>query len=227
VHGGPTGTWSWQFVQSGGWTQLLVSAGYAVLLPNPLGSTGRGQEFARANLGDMGGGDLKDILAGVDALVRDGIADDSRVAITGGSYGGFMSSWAVTQTNRFAASIPLAVVTDWTSFHYTTNIGQFDALFLQGDPNDPAGPYPKSSPVIHAHKCKTPTLIIHGEDDLCTPLPQATEFYNALVEAGCEVELVVYPREGHGWSEREHQIDAWNRARAWLEKHVKNPNRGT
>jgi dipeptidyl aminopeptidase/acylaminoacyl peptidase len=222
VHGGPTGTWSWAFVSAWGWPQMLASDGFVVLLPNPRGSSGRGQEFARANLGDMGGGDLKDILAGVDALVRDGIADDARVSITGGSYGGFMASWAVTQSDRFAASLPFAVVTDWTSFHYTTNIGQFDALFLQGDPNDPAGPYPKWSPVFHAHKCKTPTLILHGEDDLCTPLPQATEFYNALVEAGCEVELVVYPREGHGWSEREHQIDAWNRAHAWLDKHVKN-----
>ena len=218
VHGGPTGTWSWSFPFM--WVHMLAQAGYAVFLPNPRGSSGRGQEFARANLGDMGGGDFKDILAGVDALVRDGIVDDSSVAITGGSYGGFMASWAVTQTDRFAASIPFAVVTDWTSFHYTTNIGQFDALFLQGDPNDPAGPYPKWSPVFHAQKAKTPTLILHGQDDLCTPLPQATEFYNALVEAGCEVELVVYPREGHGWSEREHQLDAWNRVHAWLDKHV-------
>ena len=220
VHGGPTGTWSSAFVTAWGWPQMLAAEGFAVLLPNPRGSSGRGQEFARANLGDMGGGDFKDILAGVDALVSDGIVDDARVAITGGSYGGFMASWAVTQTDRFAASIPFAVVTDWTSFHYTTNIGQFDALFLQGDPHDPAGPYPKRSPVFHAHKSKTPTLIIHGEDDLCTPLPQATEFYNALVKAGCEVELVVYPREGHGWSEREHQIDAWNRLRDWLAKHL-------
>ena len=218
VHGGPTASWPWGF--AGIWLHMLAQDGYAVLLPNPRGSTGRGQEFARANLGDMGGGDFKDILAGVDALVADGIVDTDRVVITGGSYGGFMSSWAVTQTDRFAAAIPFAVVTDWTSFHYTTNIGQFDALFLQGEPTDSEGPYPKWSPVFHAHKCKTPTLIIHGEDDLCTPLPQATEFYNALVEAGCEVELVVYPREGHGWTEREHLIDGWNRARAWLEKHV-------
>ena len=218
VHGGPTGTWGWYFPHL--WVHLLAQEGYAAFFPNPRGSTGRGQDFARANLGEMGGGDFKDIIAGVDALVRDGIADDARVAITGGSYGGFMASWAVTQTDRFAASIPFAVVTDWTSYHYTTNIGQFDVLFLQGDPNDPTGPYPKWSPVFHAHKCKTPTLIIHGEEDLCTPLPQATEFYNALVEAGCEVELVVYPREGHGWSEREHQVDAWNRARGWLEKHL-------
>jgi len=218
VHGGPTATWPWAFPHL--WVHLLLQEGYAVLLPNPRGSSGRGQEFARANLGDMGGGDFKDILSGVDALVADGIADTDRVAITGGSYGGFMSSWAVTQTDRFAAAIPFAVVTDWTSFHYTTNIGQFDALFLQGEPTDSDGPYPKWSPVFHAHKSRTPTLIIHGEDDLCTPLPQATEFYNALVEAGCEVELVVYPREGHGWTEREHQIDAWNRTRDWLERHL-------
>ena len=218
VHGGPTATWPWAFPHL--WVHLLLQEGYAVLLPNPRGSSGRGQEFARANLGDMGGGDFKDILSGVDALVADGVADTDRVAITGGSYGGFMSSWAVTQTDRFAAAIPFAVVTDWTSFHYTTNIGQFDALFLQGEPTDSDGPYPKWSPVFHAHKSRTPTLIIHGEDDLCTPLPQATEFYNALVEAGCEVELVVYPREGHGWTEREHQIDAWNRTRDWLERHL-------
>jgi dipeptidyl aminopeptidase/acylaminoacyl peptidase len=218
VHGGPTSTWSAQFPISH-WL-LLAQAGYAVLLPNPRGSSGRGQEFSRANLGDMGGDDLKDILTGVDALVRDGIADDERVAITGGSYGGFMSSWAVTQTDRFAAAIPFAVVTDWTSFHYTTNIGQFDMLFLQGKPDDPSGPYPKWSPVFHARDVKTPTLIIHGADDLCTPLPQATEFYNALVEAGCEVELVIYPREGHGWTEREHQIDAWQRIEGWLSKHL-------
>jgi dipeptidyl aminopeptidase/acylaminoacyl peptidase len=221
VHGGPTSTWSWSVFSH---PLLLAQEGYAVLLPNPRGSVGRGQEFARANLGDMGGGDLLDILAGIDALVRDGVVDGDRVAITGGSYGGFMASWAVTQTDRFAAAIPLAVVTNWLSFHNTTNIGRFDRLFLQADPYDAEGEYTKRSPVYHAHKCKTPTLILHGEDDLCTPLAQATEFYNALVEAGCETELVVYPREGHGWLERDHQIDTWNRMRDWLRKHV---NRGT
>src|SRR5437764_13683417 len=109
---------------------MRAQDGYAVLLPIQRGSSGRGKEYARANLGEMGGGDLQDILAGIDALVADGMVDTDRVAITGGSYGGFMSSWAVTQTDRFAAAIPFAVVTDWTSFHYTTNIGQFDALLL-------------------------------------------------------------------------------------------------
>jgi dipeptidyl aminopeptidase/acylaminoacyl peptidase len=220
VHGGPTGAWSWMFAPAAGLVQLLASEGYATLLPNVRGSVGWGPEFAEANLGDMGGGDLQDILTGIDALVRDGIVDDERVAITGGSYGGFMSSWAVTQSDRFAASMPFAVVTDWVSFHSTTNIGQFDRLYLQADPYDAQGDYTRRSPVYHAHKCKTPTLILHGEDDLCTPLSQAVEFYNALVEAGCETELVVYPREGHGWTEREHQIDSWSRTRDWLARHL-------
>jgi len=220
VHGGPTGSWSWMFAPAYGLPQLLAEAGYATLFPNVRGSVGRGPKFAEANLGDMGGGDLQDILTGIDALVRDGIVDDRRVAITGGSYGGFMASWAVTQTDRFAAAMPLAVVTDWVSFHATTNIGQFDRLFLQADPYDPEGDYTRRSPVYHAAKCRTPTLIIHGEDDLCTPVSQAFELYNALAEAGCETELVVYPREGHGWTEREHQIDAWNRMRDWLARHV-------
>jgi dipeptidyl aminopeptidase/acylaminoacyl peptidase len=220
VHGGPTGSWSWQFAPAYGMPQLLTSAGYAALLPNVRGSVGWGPEFAEANLGDMGGGDLQDILTGIDALVRDRVVDDKRVAITGGSYGGFMACWAVTQTDRFAAAMPMAVVTDWASFHWTTNIGQFDRLYLQAEPSDPEGEYTRRSPVYHARNCKTPTLILHGEDDLCTPLGQALEFYNALVEAGCETELVVFPREGHGWTEREHQIEGWNRLRDWLARHV-------
>jgi dipeptidyl aminopeptidase/acylaminoacyl peptidase len=220
VHGGPTSCWTWEFAPYRGAPNLLASAGYAVLLPNPRGSSGRGQSFARANRGDMGGGDLRDILAGVDALVAEGIADDGRVAIMGGSYGGFMSCWAITQTDRFAAAIPQAVVSDWTSFHLTTNIGQFDVLFLDADPYDTAGEYPRRSPVFHARSCRTPTLIMHGAEDLCTPVGQAQELYNALVEAGCEVELVMYPREGHGWLERDHQVDAWARTRAWLAQHL-------
>jgi dipeptidyl aminopeptidase/acylaminoacyl peptidase len=220
VHGGPTASWSWMFAPAYGLPQLYASQGYATLLPNVRGSVGRGSEFAEANLGDMGGGDLQDILTGIDALAHDGIVDDKRVAISGGSYGGFMSCWAVTQTDRFAAAIPFAVVTNWVSFHSTTNIGQFDKLFLQADPYDAEGDYVRRSPVYHASTCTTPTLIIHGEDDLCTPLPQAVEFYNALVEAGCETELVVYPREGHGWTEREHVLDSWNRMRDWLARHL-------
>jgi dipeptidyl aminopeptidase/acylaminoacyl peptidase len=220
VHGGPTGLWSWQFAPYRGLPLLLAEAGYAVFLPNPRGSAGRGQEFARANLGDMGGEDLQDILSGVDSLVEAGTADGDRVGIIGGSYGGFMSAWATTQTDRFRASIPQACVSNWLSFHNTTNIGQFDVLFLDSDPYAPDGEYPRRSPVYHASKCKTPTLVMHGEVDLCTPLGQAQELYQALVEAGCETELVVYPREGHGWLEHDHQVDAWNRIRDWFDQHL-------
>lgn len=220
VHGGPTACWHWELAPYRGTANQLAACGYAVLLPNPRGSAGRGQAFARANLGDMGGGDLRDILAGVDALVDSGTADDDRVAIMGGSYGGFMSCWAITQTDRFAAAIPQAVVSNWTSFHLTTNIGRFDVLFLDSDPYDPAGEHSRRSPVMHARGCRTPTLVMHGAADLCTPLGQAHELYNALVEAGCEAELVVYPREGHGWLEWDHQLDAWERIRAWLDRHL-------
>jgi dipeptidyl aminopeptidase/acylaminoacyl peptidase len=220
VHGGPTGSWTWQFAPANGYPQLYASEGVATLLPNVRGSVGWGAEFAEANLGDMGGGDLQDILTGIDALVRDGIVDSDRVAISGGSYGGFMSCWAVTQSDKFACAMPFAVVTDWVSFHFTTNIGQFDRLYLQADPLDPDGEYTKRSPLYHAAKCKTPTLIVHGEDDLCTPLGQAVEFYNALVEHGCETELLILPREGHGWTEREHHTDVWNRVRDWLARYL-------
>lgn len=220
VHGGPTGSWTWTFAPAYGYAQLYASEGVATLLPNVRGSVGWGPEFAEANLGDMGGGDLQDILTGIDALVRDGLVDGDRVGISGGSYGGFMACWAITQSDRFACAMPFAVVTDWVSFHFTTNIGQFDRLYLQADPLDPAGEYTKRSPLYHAAECTTPALIVHGEDDLCTPLGQAVEFYSALVEAGCETELLILPREGHGWTERQHHTDVWNRVRDWISRYL-------
>ena len=201
--------------------QLLAAEGYATLLPN----------LARQRRPRPGVRGARTSATWAAATSRTSSPESTRWCATGssttrawrspaGATAASWPRWAVTQTDRFAASIPIAVVTDWVSFHYTTNIGQFDALFLQADPYDPQGDYTQRSPVFHAHKCKTPTLILHGEDDLCTPLPQAVEFYNALVEAGCETELVVYPREGHGWTEREHQIDSWNRMRDWLARYV-------
>ncbi|HEY3766105.1 MAG TPA: S9 family peptidase [Gaiellales bacterium] len=218
VHGGPTAAYSFEVPEPSGYA--MVEAGYAVLLPNPRGSAGRGQAFARANLGDMGGGDLRDILAGVDALVAEGVVDDDRVAIAGTSYGGFMSAWAIGQTGRFRASVPMAAVTNWLSFHNTTNIGRFDELFLDADPYDRDGDYFTRSPVVYASRIATPTLVMHGELDLCVPLAQGRELYQALAAAGAETELVVYPREGHGWRERAHIVDGAERMRAWLDRHL-------
>ena len=194
VHGGPTDSYACSHPDPR--LAGMLAAGYAILLPNPRGSSGRGQAFARANLGDMGGGDLRDILAGVDALAAEGIADGDRVAIVGTSYGGFMSAWAIGQTDRFRASVPMAAVTNWLSFHNTTNIGRFDELFLDADPYDPAGDYFARSPIAHVRRIRTPTLVMHGELDLCVPLSQGQELYQALAAEGVETELVVYAARG-------------------------------
>ena len=218
VHGGPTDSYDCSHPDAR--LAGMLDAGYAILLPNPRGSSGRGQAFARANLGDRGGGDLRDILAGVDALVADEIADGERVAVVGTSYGGFMSAWAIGQTDRFRASVPMAAVTNWLSFHNTTNIGRFDELFLDADPYDPAGDYFARSPIAHVRRVRTPTLVMHGELDLCVPLSQGRELYQALAAEGVETELVVYAREGHGWRERAHVLDGIERMRAWLDRHL-------
>ncbi len=218
VHGGPAGAWGPAYPRQ---TWLWPSmGGYALLLPNPRGSIGRGLDFTRANVGDMGGGDLGDILAGVDAMVERGVADAERLGITGGSYGGFMAAWAITQTGRFKASIPMAAVTDWLSFHNTSNIARFDEIFQDEDPYAPDGIYHRRSPVVHARTITTPTLVMHGEDDLCVPLAQGQELYNALAAEGVPTELVIYPREGHGWTELEHQLDGARRQREWFDRYL-------
>jgi dipeptidyl aminopeptidase/acylaminoacyl peptidase len=142
------------------------------------------------------------------------------VAIVGTSYGGFMSAWAIGQTDRFRAAVPMAAVTNWLSFHNTTNIGRFDELFLDADPYDRDGDYFTRSPITHVRRVKTPTLVMHGELDLCVPLSQGQELYQALAAEGVETELVVYAREGHGWRERAHVLDGIERMRAWLDRHL-------
>lgn len=215
VHGGPTAAWSYAFPCGARPAALLAQAGYAVLLPNPRGSSGRGQEFAQAVVGDLGGAELTDTLSGVDACVAAGIVDGDRVGIMGASHGGFISAWAVTQTPRFGASVAIACVSDYLSCHYTSNIGGLDDMLFEGP--DRIAAYLDRSPVVHAARCSTPTLVIHGEEDRCCPLGQAQELYGALVEARVETELVVYPREGHGLVEHDHQVDLWRRIHDWFD----------
>jgi dipeptidyl aminopeptidase/acylaminoacyl peptidase len=217
IHGGPV--WCWRSVWLGRMPLIpaLLSEGFAVFLPNPRGSTGRGHAFAAAVRGDMGGLDTHDYLSGLDALVERGLADPDRLYATGSSYGGYMSAWLVTQDNRFAAAAPRCPVINWTTQHYTANIGDFDRLFLDSDPADPSGRHATRSPVNRAAAVNTPVLITAGALDRCTPPTQAAEFFEALSEAGVRAELVVYPQEGHGTQGYEARADVAARLIDWFQ----------
>jgi dipeptidyl aminopeptidase/acylaminoacyl peptidase len=221
VHGGPSWCWGGYFSDSEPSSVLLADAGYAVLLPNPRGSNGRGHAFAQAVVDDPGGKDLEDIMAGVDMCIAEGIADPDRLGISGLSYGGYMSAWAVTQTHRFAAAVAYSIISNWVSFHLTSDIGAYDEFAIGGEWTDTPGPYTRWSPVLHARNCTTPTLIIQGALDRCTPVGQGEEFFTALAESGVETELVVYPREGHCPMERAHARDAMERTQAWFDRHLR------
>ena len=198
--------------------RLLVSRGYAVLHPNPRGSFGRGQAFAEHVYGDMGGADTDDILSGIEALVARGIADTTRVGVMGVSYGGFMSSWLITRTDRFAAAVSMSPVTDWLSMHYTTYFPEFDRLFLQDDPSNVAGQYAARSPLLFAHRAHTPTLHTSGGRDEATPASQALEFHRALLEHGVTSSLAIYPQEGHDVHQFPAVIDRCTRIVAWFDR---------
>jgi dipeptidyl aminopeptidase/acylaminoacyl peptidase len=221
VHGGPVWAYRnlWNLFYS--WVPLLVSQGYAVLNANPRGSSGRGQSFARHVFGEMGGADTGDFLAGIDALVERGIADRERLCVMGGSYGGYMTSWLVTQDTRFAAAVPVSPTTDWYSQHFTSNIPFFDALFLDGDPETAGDKFHTRSPVFQASKVRTPCLNIAGALDRCTPPGQAEEFHRALLEHGVESQLAIYPEEGHGVRAFPALIDFCTRVVMWFDTHTR------
>lgn len=221
VHGGPTWNWGSYFSDSEPNAVLLASAGYACLMPNPRGSIGRGHAFAQAVIGDGGGIDFRDIMAGVDRCIAEGVSDPDQLGIAGLSYGGYMAGWAIGQTDRFRASVAMSVVADYVSFHLTSEVWWYDHAILEGNWNDPTGQYADRSPVTHAHRCTTPTLILQGAVDRCTPVSQAEELFNAIAETGTEVELIVYPREGHVPLERGHALDAIDRTQAWFDRHLR------
>ncbi len=216
VHGGPV--WAYQNVFPRALIPLLVSRGYAVFQPNPRGSGGRGRKFAEMVVGDMGGADALDILAGIDALVSGGIADPDRIGVTGGSYGGFMSCWLPTRDRRFKAAVAISPVTDWYSQHFNSNIGFWDSDFLRDRPEALGGEYHARSPVLGAADVVTPTLLTAGLRDRCTPPGQAIEFYRALRWNGVDTELALYPEEGHGVRNFPAFIDQTTRLVAWFER---------
>lgn len=220
VHGGPIWAFTNSWQMNYPWVPPLVLQGYAVLSANPRGSKGRGDDFANKVVGDMGGDDVGDFLSGIDSLVEKGIVDTKRVGVMGGSYGGFMSAWIITQTKRFAASCAMAPVTDWFSQHTTSNIPKFDHLMLQDDPYAPTGQYHDRSALRFVKNCSTPCLQLVGSEDRCTPASQALQFHNALIEHGVESVLVTYPGEGHGVRKHPALIDFCHRMISWFQRHL-------
>ena len=217
VHGGPTGIWGDSINE---WGQLLVAAGFAVVCPNVRGSIGYGQKFVEMNRADWGGGDFKDVMAGIDDLVAKGIADPERLGIGGWSYGGYMSEWAVTQTTRFNAAVSGAGMADLISEFGTEKDPAYDEWFW-GVPYEKPEGFLNGSPALYVKNAKTPTLILQGEADPIDPIGQSQELYRGLKRYGVDAEFVVYPREPHGFQEAKHQVDVQKRMLAWFEKYVK------
>ncbi len=218
IHGGPHGAYGMSFMFQ---CQILASAGMAVMYTNPRGSQTYGQEFAYQVVEDWGGGDFQDIMQGVDEIIEMGIADPERLGVTGWSYGGFMTSWTVTQTDRFVSGIIGAPVTNRHSFFGTSDIGyHFGEHHCGGTPWDNPEQLLERSPLAYVDQVKTPVMLVHGAGDLRCPVAQSEEFYIALKRLNKETVMVHYPDEYHGISTPSHAVDRYERYRAWFEHYL-------
>lgn len=217
VHGGPSSavTPRWPGLGYGG--VPFSALGYFVFMPNPRGSFGQGEKFTQANIKDFGYGDLRDILAGMDILESRLPIDKNREGLTGWSYGGFMTMFAVTQTTRFHAAVAGAGISDWKSYYGENSIDQWMIPFFGASVYDDPAVYAKSSAIEFIKKVKTPTLVVVGDRDGECPAPQSFEFWHALRAQGVKTQLVVYPNEGHAFRSPEHRRDVLERALNWFE----------
>jgi dipeptidyl aminopeptidase/acylaminoacyl peptidase len=219
IHGGPHGMYGYGFNPT---FQAYAARGYAVLFINPRGSTGYGQKFSDGTLREWGGGDYKDLMAGVDfALKKYNWLDANRMGVTGGSYGGFMTNWIITQTPRFRAAVSSASVSNLVSFYATSLYQDLIHAEFGGFPWDDYDLLWRWSPLRYVRDAQTPTLFIHGEQDNDVHITQAEEMYTALRRRGVETVLLRYPREGHGLREPRHRQDALERTLWWFDKYLK------
>ncbi|HMA28629.1 MAG TPA: S9 family peptidase [Thermoanaerobaculia bacterium] len=219
VHGGPAAAhrdaWPTPLVGS------LLARGYFVFLPNPRGSFGQGEAFTGANVKDFGGGDLRDILAGLDEVLRTRPVDPKRVGLFGWSYGGYMAMWTVTQTNRFAAAVAGAGIVNWQSYYGQNRIDTWMLPYFGASVYDDPAVYAKSSPLTFIKNVRTPTLVLHGERDAEVPAAQGYEFWHALKTLGVPTQLVIYPDEGHGLTREEDKKDRVLRVLGWFDRWLK------
>ncbi|MCA1654802.1 MAG: alpha/beta fold hydrolase [Sphingomonadales bacterium] len=219
VHGGPSSAHTPRFVWDGN-RAALTNAGYALLLPNPRGSYGQGEAFTRANIRDFGGGDLADILAGVDAAEHAAPIDDARLGLIGHSYGGFMAMWANTRTNRFKAIVAGAGLSDWISYYGTNGIDQWMIPFFGKSAYEDPDIYWKMSAIRTIRDARTPTFIYVGERDIEVPPTQSVEYWHALKAVNVPTSLVIFPDEGHGIRSPEHNADLRRRTLAWFARYL-------
>jgi dipeptidyl aminopeptidase/acylaminoacyl peptidase len=221
VHGGPSAANTPRFMERGPATES-IDAGYHLFLPNPRGSYGQGEAFTAANKRDFGGGDLRDILAGIDAVEKVAPVDDNRLGMIGCSYGGFMAMWANTQTNRFKAIVAGAGLSNWISYYGTNGIDQWMLPFFGKSAYDDFKAYENVSAVYHVKSAKTPTFIYVGERDIEVPPTQSIEWWHALKAQGVPTSLVIYPDAGHCVTRPDQNADVRARSIAWFDKYVKN-----
>jgi dipeptidyl aminopeptidase/acylaminoacyl peptidase len=221
IHGGPHGQQGPAFNHK---AQVYAAQGWATLMVNYRGSTGYGQAFADAIFRDQNGAEARDVLAGVDAaLARHPWLDAARLAVEGGSYGGQLANWLVTQTERFRAAIPSAGISNLVTQNYLAYYHDYLAVEYGDFPHRDGiiDMLWERSPIRLAHRVKTPVLFLHGEHDNDVPIEEAEQFYIALHDVGTRAVMVRYPREGHGLQEARHIIDALDRSIAWYREHFR------
>jgi len=199
--------------------QLFAAKGYAVFQPNFRGSSGYGQTFIDADRGDFGIGDMRDILSGVDSLIDTGVADKRRLFVYGTSYGGYMTTWLVGQTNRFRAAVAQNAVTDLTMMWSLSDLQSWTEWEFGGRPGEVPEKMRKHSPLTYADRVKTPTLVLHAEGDRRCPLPMGKAYHQALKARNVPTGLVVYPGEGHGIKQPKHREDVFRRVLEWFAEH--------
>jgi dipeptidyl aminopeptidase/acylaminoacyl peptidase len=219
VHGGPAAVSRPKFAGPGLQSSLL-GRGWAVFYPNPRGSFGQGERFTEANIRDFGRGDLRDILAGIDAAERLAPIDENQLGLTGGSYGGFMTMWAVTQTQRFKAAVAAAGISNWQSYYGENGITTWMIPYFGASVYDDPAIYAQASPINFIRNVRTPTFCYVGERDIEVPPPQTEEMWRALKALGVPTSVMIYPGEGHGLRNPANAEDAEQRTLAWFDKYL-------
>lgn len=221
IHGGPHAAYGHTFVHEFQW---MAAQGYVVLYPNPRGSSAYGQQFGNVIQYAYPGDDYKDLMAGVDELVRRGHVDPQRLGVTGGSGGGILTNWTITQTDRFAAAVAQRSISDWSSFWYTADFASFQRSWFRGSPWEDPADFAARSPITRVAKVKTPLMLIEGETDYRTPPTAGGEqMFRALKFLKLPTVMVRFPEESHELSRSGkpwHRIERLRHIVAWFDKYL-------